>query len=149
MQGTRKDCVIPSDPKEDKWLLRELGELGFSEEDQEELEQKLIGLTKEIFASFQYDIRSVFGFCRWWIDLKDDPIAVTFEKDEDVFYRFTFVLDEKEIKIRKESLKDLYKKYNNFQFPLDEDDNPIMLDLDDDEFFRKALLLTIRSYLSL
>ena len=99
----------------------------------------------------------MFGFCRWWIDLKDDPIAVTFEKDDD-FYRFTFVLDkeekeetkgEKEIKIRKESLKDLYNKYNNFQFPLDEDDDPIKLDLDEDEFFRKALLLMIRSYLSL
>ena len=83
--------------------------------------------------------------------MKDDPIAVTFEKDEHDFYHFTFVLDEKaqEIKIRKESLKDLYKKYNNFQFPLDEDDNPIMLDLDDDEFFRKVLLLMIRSYRSL
>lgn len=83
--------------------------------------------------------------------MKDDPIAVTFEKDEHDFYRFTFVLDKetKEIKIRKESLKDLYYKYNNFQFPLDEDDNPIMLDLEDVEFFRKALLLMIRSYRSL
>ena len=83
--------------------------------------------------------------------MKDDPIAVTFEKDQNDYYHFTFVLDEKpkEIKIRKESLKDLYCKYNNFQFPLDEDDNPIKLDLDDDEFFRKALLLMIRSYRSL
>ena len=83
--------------------------------------------------------------------MKDDPIAVTFEKDQNDFYRFTFVLDKetKEIKIRKESLKDLYYKYNNFKWKLDDDGNPIKLDLDDDEFFRKALLLTIRSYLSL
>ena len=83
--------------------------------------------------------------------MKDDPIAVTFEKDEHDFYRFTFVLDKetKEIKIRKESLKDLYYKYNNFKWKLDDDGDPIKLDLDDDEFFRKVLLLTIRSYLSL
>ena len=80
--------------------------------------------------------------------MKDDLIEVTFEKDEDDFYRFTFVLDEKaqEIRIRKESLKDLYNKYNNFP---DNDGDPIKLDLDDDEFFRKALLLMIRSSLSL
>ena len=83
--------------------------------------------------------------------MKDDPIAVTFEKDEHDFYRFTFVLDEKaqEIKIRKESLKDLYNKYNNFKWKSDDDGNPIKLDLDDDEFFRKVLLLMIRSSLSL
>lgn len=79
--------------------------------------------------------------------MKDDSIAVTFEKVEHDFYHFTFVLDEKaqEIKIRKESLEDLYYKYNNFP---DNDGNPIKLDLDD-EFFRKALLLMIRSSLSL
>ena len=83
--------------------------------------------------------------------MKDDPIAVTFEKDQNDYYHFTFVLDEKpkEIKIRKESLKDLYNKYNNFKWKSDDDGDPIKLDLDDDEFFRKALLLMIRSYLSL
>ena len=82
--------------------------------------------------------------------MKDDSIAVTFEKDEPDFYHFTFVLDEKEeIKIRKESLKDLYNKYNNFKWKSDDDGDPINLDLDDDEFFRKALLLMIRSSLSL
>lgn len=118
--------------------------------------------------------------------MKDDPISVTFKKDENDFYRFTLVLSKeekkkeekegeiqeekgekevkieeekgeekeeiqeiKEIKIRKESLKDLYYKYNNFKWKLDDDWDPIKLDLDDDEFFRKALLLMIRSYLSL
>ena len=67
------------------------------------------------------------------------------------FYHFTFVLDEKaqEIRIRKESLKDLYYKYNKFILKSDDDGDPIKLDLDDDEFFRKVLLLMIRSYRSL
>lgn len=64
MQGTRKDCVIPSDPKEDRWLLRELGELGLPEDDQQEFEQVLIRLTREEFEHFWNDIKSIVQLCR-------------------------------------------------------------------------------------
>ena len=99
LYGANKgDLLVPSDPKEDKWLRRELSEGGFSEADQIELDKKLVDITKKLYFEFNEEISKI----------EDGNIKIVL--DGDIFR----IVDEKEVKtqkISKEYRDKLLKKY--------------------------------------
>ena len=55
-QANEEDPILPHNPKEDKWLKRELEEGGFFEEKITLLEEKLAEICNSIFDQFQQSV---------------------------------------------------------------------------------------------
>lgn len=127
-QANQEDPIIPSNPENDEWLIRELKEGGFNETDSSELQDKLKQICKENSDAYKEEVAK--------IPESSQTISITVTEES----QFTEFCDEEshsKIRIREPSLKDLYKQYKG-QKDGNEDN------MENKEFLQSVYLLLFR-----